>query len=250
LHDSDVILGDGDLAVALGLLELGNHDAEDAILHGSTDSILINTDREAEATRELANAPLRNPVFGLRLLWLLLSLGEFSGGLLCSVLILDGGLMSLVVAIGLPALSDCTSRNGTLDEASRRGTGGIRTLGTALDGQCLGISELDLNILLLNAWKFSMKFVGVSNLLNIELGAEGLQMRAVMTILSNVATSVLIEVIEKSEEGGEGSVGVVRHKWTREERHVACWCCWGGDVVFLRLTEAIARRKNCCVDKQ
>jgi hypothetical protein len=97
----------------------------------------------------------------------------------------------------------------------------------------LGIGELDLNILLLNAWKFSMKFVGVGNLLDIELGAEGLQVRAVMTTLRNVATRVLIEVIEKSEEGGEGSVGIVWNKWTREERHVACWCscvddgsCW------------------------
>jgi hypothetical protein len=67
----------------------------------------------------------------------------------------------------------------------------------------LGIGELDLNILLLNAWKFSMKFVGVGNLLDIELGAEGLQVRAVMTTLRNVATRVLIEVIEKSEEGGD-----------------------------------------------
>ena len=78
-----------------------------------------------------------------------------------------------------------------------------------------------------------MKFVGVGNLLDIELGVEGLQVRAVMTTLRNVATRVLIEVIEKSEEGGEGSVGIVWNKWTREERHVACWCsrvddgsCW------------------------
>jgi hypothetical protein len=98
----------------------------------------------------------------------------------------------------------------------------------------LGIGELDLNILLLNAWKLSMKFVGVGNLLDIKLGVEGLQVRAVMAALRNVAaTRVLIEVIEKSEEGGEGSVGIVCNKWAREERHVACWCscvddggCW------------------------
>jgi len=233
LHDSGATLGDGDLAAMLGLLELRNHDAEDAVLHGSMDSILINTDWEAEATRELANAPFRNPVFGLRLLWLLLSLSDFGCGALHSVLILDGSLASLAVVIGLTALSDGASRSGTLDEASRRGTGGIRTLGTALDCQCLGIGELDLNILLLNAWKFSMKFVGVGNLLDIEIGAEGLQVRAVMTTLRNVATRVLIEVIEKSEEGGEGSVRIACNKRTREERHVACrcscvddGCCW------------------------
>jgi hypothetical protein len=136
LHDSGVTLGDVNLAAMLGLLQLRNHDAEDAILHGSIDSILINADREAEATRELTNAPLRNPVFGLRLLWLLLGLGDFGRGLLCSVLVLDGSLVSLVVAVGLTALRDGTSRSGTLDEASKRGTGGIRPLGTALDGQC------------------------------------------------------------------------------------------------------------------
>lgn len=212
LHDSGVTLGDSDLAAILGLLELGNYDAEDTILHGSMDSILINTDWEAEATRELANAPLRNPVFSLRLLWLLLGLGNFACAVLRSVLIFDSSLVSLV--IGLTALSDGTNGSGTLDEASRRGTGGIRTLGTALDGQCLGIGELDLNILLLNTWKFSMKFVGVGNLLDIELGVEGLQVRAVMTTLRNVATRVLIEVIEKSEEGREGSVGIVCKKWT------------------------------------
>ena len=136
LHDSGVTLGDSDLAAILGLLELGNYDAEDTILHGSMDSILINTDWEAEATRELANTPLRNPVFSLRLFWLLLGFGNFGCGILRSVLILDSSLVSLVVVIGLTALSDGTSRSGTLDEASRRGTGGIRTLGTALDGQC------------------------------------------------------------------------------------------------------------------
>lgn len=225
MYHSGVTLGDVDLAAVLDLLQLRNHDAENAILHGSMDSILINTDREAEATRELANAPLRNPVFGLRLLWLLLGLGDFGRGLLCSTFILDGSLVSLVVVVGLTALRDGTSRSGTFDEASRGGTGGIRPLGTALDGQCLGIGEFNLNILLLNARKLSMKFVGVGNLLDIKFGAEGLQVRAVMTALRSVAaTRVLIEVIEKSEEGSEGSVGIVCNKWAREERHVACWC--------------------------
>jgi hypothetical protein len=64
------------------------------------------------------------------------------------------------------------------------------------------VSELDPNILLLNAWTFSMKLVSVGNLLDIELGAEGLQVRAVMTTSSDVATRVLIEVIEETEAGG------------------------------------------------
>jgi hypothetical protein len=38
----------------------------------------------------------------------------------------------------------------------------------------LGISKLDLNILLLNAYKFSIKLISVGSLLNIELRAEGL----------------------------------------------------------------------------
>jgi hypothetical protein len=66
-----------------------------------------------------------------------------------------------------------------------------------------GISELDLNILLLDAWKFSMKLVSVGNLLYIELEAKGLQVRAVMTTSSDVATRVLIEVIEETEEGNQ-----------------------------------------------
>lgn len=60
-------LRDGDLA-GLVLLSLGDHNREDAVLHGSGDGILVDADREGEGAGELADGALRDPVLGLGLL--------------------------------------------------------------------------------------------------------------------------------------------------------------------------------------
>jgi len=68
-------LVDSDLA-ALVLLGLGDQDAENAVLHRGLDVVLVDASREAESAGELANAALRDPVLGCRLLWFLLLLGD------------------------------------------------------------------------------------------------------------------------------------------------------------------------------
>jgi len=86
----------GDLA-SLVLLSLRNGDSEDAILHTGSNRILINANREGEATREFADGALRDPIFGF---WdfgfSLLGGGDFGGLLLLgSIFILDGSLVGL-----------------------------------------------------------------------------------------------------------------------------------------------------------
>jgi len=219
-----VILVDGDLAARL-LLGLGDDNREDTILHGSMNSILVDTNREGERSRELANATLRNPELGLGLLWLLgFLLGDFGRGLLGGggLLVFDVGLVVLVVSV-LAGFGDGARRGGTFDKASGRGAGLVRAFGATLDGDGVIVAELDLDILLLDTGKFAVQLIVFLDLLDIELGVEGLHLAAVTTTTTSVALRVLIEVLEELEEWvergvGSGETGKV------VERHVAILC--------------------------
>jgi len=209
--------GDGDLA-RLALLVLGNDDAEQAILHSGSDAVLVDSAWECERPGEFSNTAFGNPKLGLRLLRLggFLLLDNLSGAL--SALVLDSSLVSLVAIRAL----DGTLSRSTFDEAGRRGTRGVAALSTTLDGQGVGIGELNFDILLLDSGEFAVEFVRILDFLDVELWGEGLQGR-VSTLLGSL---VPIEVVEHTEEWleGEGWVGGKESSW--EERHLALGCCW------------------------
>jgi hypothetical protein len=201
------------------LLGLGNMNTKDSVFHRGLDVVLVDTGREGEAAGELANAALGNPELGfIRSLSALILLGDFGGSL--STLVLNSSLVSLVIllAFGNGSLGWCT-----LDEASGWSTGGIAALGVTLDSQGVSISELDLNVLLLNAREFAVEFVGILNFLDIELGSEGLQVSTDGTV---TLATVLIEFVQHAEEGLEGGCRVGGDERSWEERHLAfrCWC--------------------------
>lgn len=197
---------------------LGNDNSEQAVLHGSGDVILVNSAWKCERSGEFSDAAFRDPELGLRVLWLsgLPLLGDLSGTL--STIILNGSLVGLVAVCTL----DGTLSRSTLDEASWWCARGVATLSVALDGQGMSISELDLDILLLDSGKFAVKFVGILDLLDVKLWSEGLQGSASALLNALVA----IEVVEHTKEWleGEGWVGGKESSW--EERHPALWCYW------------------------
>jgi len=200
------------------LLGLGDDNGKNAVLHGSMDSILVDTNREGEGSREFANATLRNPEFGLGLLWLLgILLGD--SGVLGSALLFDIGLVVLVLSI-LAAFSDCARRGGTFDEASWGVAGFVGALDSTFDGDSVVIAELDVDILLLNAREFTVQLIVILDLLDVEFGVEGLHLATVTTTTRSVTLRVLVEVLEKLEEWVERGVGSGE---TREavERHLA-----------------------------
>lgn len=215
-------LGDGDLA-ALKFLGFGDHNAEDSILHRSVDLVLVDANRETEGATELADAALRNPVFGSRLLGSVLGGGDFSASLIFTfggaIFVFDGRLMGLF-SIGLAAFGDSTCSCGTFDKAGVGSARGIGAFRAAADCQGLSVGELDLDIFLLDTREFAVEFIGIFNLLDIELGVECLQ-GAAPVVMGIAVAAVLIEVVEKAEERSEASVVVDEGSW--EERHVACW---------------------------
>jgi hypothetical protein len=203
----------GDLLASL-LLGLGDQDRQDAVLHGSMNSVLINTDGEAEGAGELANATLRDPVFLLMLLvgggGLGVLLGNLGGGGF-GIFVLDGSLMSL--------LGDGTFSSGCLDETSGTSAGFVFALSTALDRKSIGVGEFDLDVLLVDAGKLAMEFVSVLDLSEIKLWGEGFQMSASGGAV-NIA-GVLVELIEHTEERVERGGWVIGDKASWEKRHLA-----------------------------
>jgi hypothetical protein len=192
--------------------------AKDSVLHRSLHLILVNTGGEGEAAGEFANAALGNPELNI-ILGLLsgpVLLDNLGGSL--STLVLNSSLVSLV---SLLAFGDGTLGWCILNEAGWWSTGGIAALGVAFDGQSVGVRELDVNILLLNAGKFAVEFIGILDFLDIELGSEGLQ---VTTDGAVTLATVLIEVIQHAEEGMEGGCGVGGDERSWEERHLAFRC--------------------------
>jgi hypothetical protein len=196
-EESRCLGGDSDLA-RLALLVLWNDNGEQTVLHVCSDVVLVDTGWEGEGAREFSNTTFRDPELGLRFLGLsgLVLLGNLGGSAFCT-LVFDGGLVSLVSVSSL----DGTLSRSTFNEASGRRTGCVASLGTALDGQCVGVGELDFDILLLDTRKFAVECVGVLVFLDIELWGESLQRGGSVTL---TAVLVLFEVVQKAEEWLEG----------------------------------------------
>jgi len=200
---------------------LWNDNGEQAVLHSSSDAVLIDTRWEGEASRKFSDAALRDPELGFGLLGLsgFFLVGEFGGSTLSSTLVLDGSFVGLVAI----RILDGTLGRSILDETSWGCSGGVAALGAAFDGQGVGIGKLDLDILLLDSWEFAVQFVSVLAFLDVELGSECLQGGANVSV---TLTAVFIEVVEHAEEWLEGGVGRVgSDERACEERHLAFGCC-------------------------
>lgn len=65
-----------------------------------------------------------------------------------------------------------------------------------------------------------MQLVCMGQLLDVELGLEGLHVASVVMAIACGRPGVGVEVIKETEERSEGCVRA--HKCTREERHLAC----------------------------
>jgi len=124
-HNIMTSLRDSNFA-ALNLLRFWDNDAEDAVLHGSFNTVLVDVDREAKGTSKLSDAAFRDPVLRLGLFRLILRLGNFSivTGILGIIRVLDGSLVTLML-VGFAAFRNCLGRLGRLNEASWRSTRGV-----------------------------------------------------------------------------------------------------------------------------
>jgi len=204
------------------LLGFWHNDAKDTVLHACLDGVLVNSSREAKGASKFSYAAFRNPEFGL-FLWLLrlLFLGRVgSGGVFVGgILVLDCGFVTVGLLTTFGDGARCLS---SFDEVAGRCAGCVRSLGAASDGQGLGIGELDLNVLLFNAGKFTVQLVCVGHLLDIESRLEGPQVASVVMSITTGRPGVGVEVIEETEERGEGWIGA--YECAREERHLACNC--------------------------
>lgn len=208
-----MFLVDGDLT-ALVLLCLRDDDRENAVLHGGFDVVLVDTDREGERPGELAYASFRDPVLGFGLLKLLRLLGLFFGDFgrcLTSVLILYGSCLAFVLV---------TASSLVFDEVNWLGDRGVRALDMALDSQGVVVSEFEGHILLLNAREFALQLVEVTDLLDVELRAESLDLVAMMLASWVSLTRVLIKVIQQTEQGMEGGIVVGAVAGEVVERHL------------------------------
>jgi hypothetical protein len=213
-------------AARLVLLGLGNNNAQDTVLKLGRDVVLVDTSGEVEAARELAEGALGEPVLGL-ITGLLLDLlgllvvGDF--GALVSFglgLVLNFGVVRVLVLIVALALSNGALGLRALDEASGRSAGSVCALSLAADGHGLRLSEFDVNVVLGHAGELSMELVGFASLADIELGLPVGEAASASTTVLLSLTRVAIEVVEETEEGSKGSIGVV--EVAREESHCVC----------------------------
>ena len=151
--------------LTLNFVRLRHQNAKNTILHASLNTLLINSNREAERARELSNTAFRNPVLGVITLLLLFLLGGDCCFLVLSSLIFHSRLMLLL-------LLNSTSYLATLDSSSWWSASGVRAFGPTFDSESLIVGELHVYILLLNARQIAMKFIAVLQLLDVELGCE------------------------------------------------------------------------------
>ena len=194
-------------AASLGLLDLGNNHTQDSVVEAGGNRLGIDMGGEIEAPGELANAALREPVLGLIL--------RFLGGTRSSdagfgAFLLDGRLVGLLRLAGLNG----AGRGLALE--SWGGSLGVGSLNAPTDDHGLGVGELDGDITLVQAGKFSVKFVGFLSLADIELGLEVGEAGAGGA--ATLACLVGIKVFEETEEGAEALVAV-EGSW--EESHCA-----------------------------
>jgi len=83
------------------------------------------------------------------------------------------------------------------DGASWWCAGGVGALGFAADCDGLAVGKLDLDVLLFDAWKITVKLVSLGQLLDVEFGGEGLHdwELVAVTRLGVPALTVLFEVV-------------------------------------------------------
>lgn len=138
-------------------LRLRNHNTQNPILQTSLDSILINPSRERKVPPKLPNTSLREPI--LRPLIRLHNIARF---------------LSRCDSRGMLALVSLVVRrlfNGGF-ELFWLGAFFAVGFGSAAYGQGVGIRPFDVDVLLLQAWKFAVEFVAVFVLLDVELWPE------------------------------------------------------------------------------
>ena len=93
--------------------------------------------------------------------------------------------------------------------------------GTSLDAQGLSISELDLDVLLIDSGKLAMELITILDLLHIEARLEGLKLRQIAEVSKLIALTrdlVRSVVVKKAEERGEFAR---REAW--EGEHCSDW---------------------------
>lgn len=155
---------------------------------------------------------------------MLLALGlrlRDDGRFVLSALILNGNIVTVAL------LGDGSGSSFTFDEASGWSARAVVTLGAALDGESVGVSEFDMDVLLVDAGEFAVKLVAVLYLLDIKAGSECLEEGSVAMAARTLGLtidllSVLVKLIEEAEEGVERGGGSVGNESSWEERHVAC----------------------------
>ena len=198
-------------------LGLRNNNAKNAVLQAGLDEILIDTLWEAEAAMEFTDRALGDP--GL-VFWLFGRLGDV-------FLALRGGDFGCGLFLGFVFDGWSFVGGGTFDPALRHRcsfkwfAGFEARLGTAFDYEGVRVGELDFDVLLVDARKFTVKLIAVAMLVHVELGGEGPD--GGMT--TNWAVKVGQALVEHAEERCEVSTEGVGVAW--EERHVSCLnCCW------------------------
>lgn len=210
----------------LTLLSFGDVNAENAILHLGADVVLIDAGWEVEAAGELADAAFGEPVLGVVLgLVVLLLLFDLTrgrdlglGSSLGSTFgfIFDCGVMALT--LGFFSFGDGTAYMSVLNMAGRRCPGRVVALDFAANEHGLRLGELNVNVFLDHSGQLAVEFVGVSDLADIKLGLP-VQETCPTAIGLCILARVGVKVVEKTEEGSEGGVIVV--KVAREESHRA-----------------------------
>lgn len=197
------------------LSSLGNSNVQDAIFEIGRHVVLVDASREAEGARKLANAALGEPVLGrVGRLVFLRGLCDFALTFGC---VLDGRLVRRWLVL------DGSSGGVALYGAGRRSAGGIGPLDFALDKQGLRVGELNVDIFLAHAGQFAVELISSVGLAHIELGLPVGEAGAATLDGAIALSRVVVKVLEKAEERGEGGVG--RVKVALEERHVASWYC-------------------------
>jgi hypothetical protein len=209
----------------LHLLRLGNHHAQNSILQTRLHRILLHACRERKRAVELAHAAFRDPVLGLEGLVVLADL--VVGGLGCDLrvlgLVFDGGLLLRFNLLGVGLVPVFNEAGGSLAFFAN-------VFVFSRDAEGVVVRPFNVDVFLLDAGEFTVQFVAVICLLDVELGCEGTDAveRGV-----EVAEGLTVVFVEEAEDGSE----LLGEAW--EERH-CCWSgckvardCWLGDAVGL-----------------
>jgi hypothetical protein len=221
-------------------LGLRDDDGKDTILQRSLDGILIDALREREGARKRADGSLRNPVAGLvsvslLVLGNLLRCGSFgwcgrgNGG---RVFVFDSGLVGLVRAGcafglslgGIGQLLLLLSGLG-FKEGGWAATLFSDSLGATADREGGSVGELDVDVLLGDAWEFAVQLVRILVLLHVEARLETADSLREGWAASEAAVDKASIVVHQAEQAVlapecRGEV-VVDEAW--EECHFA-WC--------------------------